>query len=460
MRLVLHLILIIISLYMYGYAPRNLNEHFMINCFGIALLSIFLYFFLKKKQKNNMVISHSLLFTIAYVVVLYQFDLDYVLGFVDMTLGINKLIIFNESVVCRALCLSNVALNCFYFGLCINENKVYKAHIIYKFNDYKKNLNIVSCFLLLIYLVSVNKQYLLNGYAKGYDPGYVATLTMMLLQATLIAYFAMRCYDCRRDRVFITQISDFWYQFKQPLYIGILVTALILMSGRRTEAISVLLTMFFGFVYVYSGKIPIFRIVISLIAVSLLFSFLSFYRTVNGGDVNQAIEAVSNISSVFPPTRELAFNASSLHIVLANVPSHADYNYGTSFFPGFLRIVPGLQNVFYSLADLPLVDSSSAYFCTIYGNGDLSWGLGTSCVADVYLSFGIIGVMVIFVIWGRYLGFLERVSCSDFANPFILVLALCTFKELIYISRASLTYCLNAYTYSFLLVYLHKQKSY
>lgn len=445
---------------MYSHAPTYINEHFMINCYGIALLSIFLYFFFKKKRENNMIITHSILFTIAYVVVFYQFDIDYVLGFVDMTLGTNKLTIYNDSVVCRALCLANIALNCFYLGLCINENKVYRAVKIYKFKAYKKNLNRISCILFLIYLLFVNKQYLFNGYAKHYEQGYIATLTMMLLQATLIAYFVMRSYECRRDRVPIKQISAFFHQFKQPLFIGILITLLILMSGRRTEAISVLLTMFFGFVYVYSGKIPILRIILGLLAISLLFSFLSFYRTVNGGDANQAIEAVSNISSVFPPTKELAFNASSLHIVLANVPLHADYNYGTSFFPGFLRIVPGLQNLFYSLADLPLVDSSSAYFCTVYGNGDLSWGLGTSCVADVYLSFGIIGVMVIFIIWGRYLGFLERVSCSDFANPFILVLALCTFKELIYISRASLPYCLNAYTYSFLLVYLHKQKSY
>ena len=184
----------------------------------------------------------------------------------------------------------------------------------------------------------------------------------------------------------------------------------------------------------------------------MFFAFLSFYRTKNGGDSSEAIEAVANISSVFPPTRELAFNASSLHIVLANVPNHADYNYGTSFFPGFLRVIPGLQNLFYSLANLPLVDSSSAYFCTIYGNGDLSWGLGTSCVADVYLSFGLFGVIFVFILWGKYIGFLERVSFADFVNPFLLVLALSTFKELIYISRASFPYCLNAYTYSFLLV--------
>lgn len=55
--------------------------------------------------------------------------------------------------------------------------------------------------MLVVYLLTVNKQYLFNGYAKGYDPGYIATLTMMLLQATLIAFTVMRCYECRRDRL-------------------------------------------------------------------------------------------------------------------------------------------------------------------------------------------------------------------------------------------------------------------
>lgn len=458
MRLLIHFILVLVSLFMYFNAPRSINEKFMVECFAVALLSIILYFFFKKKPKNRLIVSHSLLFTIAFVVVFYQFDIDYVLGLVDMTLGTNKLTIYNDTVVCRALCMANIALNCFFLGLCTKEDKPYKAKKSYKFVNYEANLVKISYLLLSVYLISVNKQYLFNGYAKGYDPGYIATLTMMLLQATLIAFIVMRCYECRRDKLVIKHISDFWHKFKQQILIGFIIAGLIIMSGRRTEAISVLLTMFFGFVYVYSGSIPIVRLTVGVLSLSLVFSFLSFYRTANVDNTSQAIEAVSNISSVFPPTRELAFNASSLHIVLANVPNHAEYNYGTSFFPGFLRVIPGLQNLFYSLANLPLVDSSSAYFCTIYGNGDLSWGLGTSCVADVYLSFGLIGVIIVFILWGKYIGFLERVSFADFANPFLLVLALCTFKELIYISRASFPYCLNAYTYSFLLVYLHIKK--
>lgn len=458
MRLFFHFILVVVSLYMYGNAPKSIDEKYMVECFIVALLSILQYFFFKKKPKNRLIITHSLLFTIAFVAVFYQFDIDYVLGLVDMTLDPNKLTVYSDTVVCRALCMANIALNCFFLGLCINENKPYKAKKTYKFVKYDANLTKISCFLLVVYLLTVNKQYLFNGYAKGYDPGYIATLTMMLLQATLIAFTVMRCYECRRDRLEIKKIAVFWKIFRYQVFIGLIIAGLIIMSGRRTEAVSVLLTMFFGFVYVYSGKIPIVRMIIGVLVFSLLFSFLSFYRTINGGDSSEAIEAIANISSVFPPTKELAFNASSLHIVLANVPNHADYNYGTSFFPGFLRVIPGLQNLFYSLANLPLVDSSSAYFCTIYGNGDLSWGLGTSCVADVYLSFGLFGVIFVFILWGKYIGFLERVSFADFVNPFLLVLALCTFKELIYISRASFPYCLNAYTYSFLLVYLHIKK--
>ena len=118
-----------------------------------------------------MIITHSLLFTIAFVAVFYQFDIDYVLGLVDMTLGPNKLTVYSDTVVCRALCIANIALNCFFFGLCINENKPYKTKKIYKFVRYEANLTKISCFLLVVYLLTVNKQYLFNGYAKGYDPG-------------------------------------------------------------------------------------------------------------------------------------------------------------------------------------------------------------------------------------------------------------------------------------------------
>ena len=79
-------------------------------------------------------------------------------------------------------------------------------------------------------------------------------------------------------------------------------------------------------------------------------------------------------------------------------------------------------------------------------------------IVDIIIVIGLLLVIFVFILWGKYIGFLERVSFADFVNPFLLVLALCTFKELIYISRASFPYCLNAYTYSFLLVYLHIKK--
>lgn len=459
MRIAIHIILVAISLVMLGHAPRNINAPFMLQCFAVAFVSIILYFRLKKKRKRRMIISHSLLFTIAYCVVFYQFDIDYLLGLVDMTFRTNVLTIFNESVVCKALCIANIALNSFFFGLSINENKIYKTNAVYSFGNYQKSLTGLSFLLLLVYLIVVDKQYLFNGYAKGYDAGYPAQLTMSLLQATLIAFVVIKCYICRKEDKEICATSDFWREFKFQIIICILTALLILMSGRRTEAVSVLFSLFFGFVYVYRGKIPVIRIAVVVAFLSFIFSFLSFYRTINGGDANEAVEAVSNISSVFPPTRELAFNASSLHIVLSYVPSQVDYNYGTSFFPGFLTIVPGLHKIFLNLADLPLVKQNSAFFCTIYGNGNLSWGLGTSCVADVYLSFGIIGVIIIFILWGRYLGFLEKISIADLANPFLLALALCTYKELIYITRGSLTYCFGAYTYSALLIYFFSKKT-
>lgn len=454
MRIILHFILALISFMMYGDAPKRMDTDFMTECFAVAFFSIAFYFITKKSKRQ--ILSHSLLFTIAFAIVFYQFDLDYVLGLVDMTNDTNKLTVFNESVVCKALCMANIALNCFYAGLCVRERIVYRPPTkIYYFKDYRKNLNLICLFLLITYLITVDKHYLINGYAKHYEQGSIATLCMTLLQATIIAFLILRCYEMCREGNRIYHLKSFWKEFKQPLIFGLLVIFLILISGRRTEAVSLMFSLFFALMYVYKGKVPYIRLVLIVLGIAFFFTVLSFYRVSTVGDTQEALQEASNVSSIFPPTRELAFNVVSLHIILTYVPSQIDYNYGITFFPGFLTIIPGAQRLFFSIMDLPIIEQGSALFCTILAKGDLSWGLGTSCIADVYLSFGLIGVVIVFFIWGFYLGYLEKITLAKLASPLLLVLALCTFKELLYISRGSLTHCFNAFTYSLLLVYFN-----
>ena len=53
MRLFFHFILVIVSLYMYGNAPKSIDEKYMVECFIVALLSILLYFFTSVPFKRD-----------------------------------------------------------------------------------------------------------------------------------------------------------------------------------------------------------------------------------------------------------------------------------------------------------------------------------------------------------------------------------------------------------------------
>src|SRR5690606_6741284 len=92
---------------------------------------------------------------------------------------------------------------------------------------------------------------------------------------------------------------------------------------------------------------------------------------------------------------------------------------------------------------------SSAQLLTLYDLGSFAtWGVGTSCVADTYLDFGTIGVILIFGFFGFSSRYLELAAFNK-ALPSIFILVCCfsVVSYSIYIPRATILYSLNKTIY-------------
>ena len=75
----------------------------------VAILVFFtISFFIKTRNNSRMgVFSHSHIFVVIFVIIFYQFYIDYILGFIDSS---EKKIWLNTFVVSTSLHLNNIAI--------------------------------------------------------------------------------------------------------------------------------------------------------------------------------------------------------------------------------------------------------------------------------------------------------------------------------------------------------------
>ncbi len=158
--------------------------------------------------------------------------------------------------------------------------------------------------------------------------------------------------------------------------------------------------------------------------------------------------------SISPATYELANSVNTLHVAVANYPSHFNYNLGSSFFPGFSVLVPGLTKL---LSFLSFNFSGSEDIVTkLYFGGYVpswGWGLGSSAVADAYISFGPIGVTLIFILLGYFFKILEIGTFCRKPSPYFLVLSICCYSQIFPFCRGPFFLLFLSLSYSLLLIY-------
>lgn len=77
---------------------------------------------------------------------------------------------------------------------------------------------------------------------------------------------------------------------------------------------------------------------------------------------------------------------------------HYGVNYGTTMMPSFYSLIPGLSTVIGNAATTGSAETITRYLT----EGNITSGLGTTIISDIYLSFGAIGVIVFMFVLGKF----------------------------------------------------------
>lgn len=450
-----YILLLLFDILLYIDAPMDMNKTFMSICAALAIVKLFLIFFDGKSKSYNLskvYLRHSTLFAICFFIVFFQSDIDFILGIAD----VNDYFVYNPRVVCRAMCLSNIAFTCFLLGYSYNKTRerllITSGHNLRrpKIESFENKylLNYLVFFVIVVYLALFSgTEYTQNGWEiAGVIIGYTV--------AVFVAIYVSYSLDYKEN------IARSLYRYMAaPLALVLVFAAIVVLTGRRTEVVRCGLLVLCSYVFVKREKVNYKFILLFSIVALLVISVTGIIRGNDESIIDGNFLVLQDVKSVFPPTKELSTSVNTLHIAMANVPSGIPYNLGSSFFTSFLKIVPGLTGAIQSLFGIKFVGSETIISDIYFGSRYHGWGMGSSIVADVYISFGPIGVIIVFFLFGRFLRWLEVETYMKVTSIYIVALSFSCYSQLMFACRSGVGILFLCWAYACILLFLIKKRT-
>jgi oligosaccharide repeat unit polymerase len=300
------------------------------------------------------------------------------------------------------------------------------------------NLLIVFLTLAVSYIVSVGNAFF-NGYEWYIDEdNYNPAVAFINMSASLFAMF-----------LFLgkTQGKRLFYLAIIILFIG-----LYLLSGSRYMPLGLLIILLLAYNEI-QRRIPSLIFLGMLVVGIVVFYFIS---TIRADSVSQGLnieEFVANASdkSIFDFAYDLVMNNRNLYVLV----DFADTNgltYGLTMLSPVLMLVPFAGTFVSESFGIPIDFMYVAGFNTYleFGFGS-AYGLGGNMVADVYLSFGFVGVLVAFI----FLGFFVSLVISKYPGNVRYFIVYCLLAgNSVFMNRESFLLPLRPVLYSLLMFWI------
>lgn len=415
----------------------------------LLVLTLLVVFCFKKENNNalrNNLFKHSTLFLIGLLVVNFQKYLDYYLGYIDET---SLLQYVSENTAIKSIFLGLIGLLSFLIGylLGIKKTKVYK-----NFNNNNTFfLSILNTFFLMGFLVFINPLYVYGGYGI-HEMGLNAVYFSVLFKSSVFALIIQKIINSNLKEVVNL---NFYYFVK---YIGIyniflilFYLSIVLLSGDRGDIIQFSLLFLIAYINITGRKINRLKSMVMIFLAAFFITILGMARSFNSientsflENINKSLLGESNkveVPSIIPVTAELSDSIKALHYSVEYVPNTYDYMYSRFHFQAILGIVPFSSNISNFIFSNNSVEyqSSDSYITWLIEGDNPTTGHGTSIIADFYLSYGLIGVVLGMFSVGWLLRFCEQnIILKNNRYLIFLIISIVFFCSSIYLARSSI----------------------
>ena len=384
--------------------------------FVLLLIILVIFFFTSNNHEllyNS--VSPIILFSIGYLIVFFQSPFDLLLG----NFTPNDDIFVSPDLILKTCFLSTCGLMALFVGYLWYSPQMNSRITLHK---EKENINmrplrilfiISSLFYILTLVQSMREGLVITQEVLEERAGGILNRVSTLFRSIYFSYLAYVLYNIQSNNGLVRN-KGFIKSFGVLEFILFsIVVFLILLSGRRTAAFLFIISFIWSYLHIIKKKINLLYLVGGILLLSLFSTFIGFTRNLNPSMSLSARLALANnndkyAQSFSPSTAELAGSGATLNYAISYVPQKHDYLYGSFHIRNLCSAIPFSQYVTRFIFDPDKKYISSAYFITYIIQGEFyEYGNGTSILADLYLNYGPIGVIIGIFLFGMFLRWAE-----------------------------------------------------
>ena len=439
MKRALSIILLIVSLLSYFFAPKTYSFDYCFwlhNLFLVSATMVFILDIRNEKVGFNLLFSISFFFTnFVYPVYIYPVDPYYSLFSFP----------FNEKVITKCTALAQVAYSMYACGyLWRNKTENTSKSLNFDMAIGAKQMSTITLLIIIYFLAFLlfgGLDYFEDRYERGEMSSNMKVQYLMLFFPSIIIFFASTIFLCKNRKHIIQTYS-----------ILSIIALILLSSGTRTFPLIILSTIFI--IYCLRNKVSISLVIPCIIIGILLMSFIGNIRH----DGTLSSELFANQASeigVLDHFSDLFINSRNLYVLYDFVDNYS-CTFGLTMVSSLLSPIPFAQKIFIIITGVPYYFLNSASLSTFLELGDPpAFGLGTNIVGDVYLSFGFIGILIFFFALGRFIIYARKRMLDGSYAYLIVYLSLAS--DAIYMCRASYFDALKIILWTLLFALIMKQ---
>ena len=408
--------------------------------------------------------SFSFLFPLGYLIVYFQLAILQV-GGLSVLSQFENFIWGGSSNVSATISVSGLGLVAFFMGAVAKPSRYDSTqYLVPHVRALVKLITFLSYIFYIFFLIN-SGSYLSGAYVDDGTP--LASYASKLFDLCLFAALCIELHRIIQSDTKRLTIMSYIALFYQPLVL--LVVIHILMSifvGDRGPVITLSILSFSAY-FIKFYQLNFVKVLVIIVMLSTFFTILGEARTrVLGnsfGDRLSTASETSGESEYFDESVpgssliELALSSRTLAVSVRDVPSEFDYQYGMFQFQQLVSIVPGAQRLINNIVydGNPIYDGSANFITYLIHRRSVDYGDGSSVIADLYLDFGIIGVVIVMFIFGRFISRIELDVHQRNIKLDLRFLAFMAFlSNAIYLSRSTIMLEFAGIILSYLLIKL------
>lgn len=435
---IIGIVILVLSFSVFTFAPDVYDYQYVVICAALYVLFILIYLFIKRKK--NYLDFDCLFFVSYFFVTLYYPAFMYPTDpyrYVFYELG------FDKDVMSFSSGLALLGISAYIMGALMITDKFKRSKVEKKNNRLKIKTTwifVTAIVLVVLFIATGGYMKLFNEYVGGgaedISDGGIGSYFYVFFPAFL---FAGIIAEFRNLKIENEKKINFSSINKIGIAITCIVFILFIATGSRTIPIQLVLLIMGLYTLLYK-PFGLFKFTATVVGGFTILALVGFLRS----KYNEGKEF-----HVEDATMDLIINNRNSFLAIERVQNFG-INYGESMLSPILAPVPFAQSLVISIFGLDEDQMRSALVFTKDTFGFVStWGLGTNILADVYISFGILGITIFFAAFGFFANTAMKRGVHSISY---LVLYGILISYAVYMSRAEYFFFVRYFIWSYFII--------